>query len=125
MKKLALAALLGLIVMAVSDSKASAWGWQPSCGSHQCSPGGWTFQFAGCSINIGVKGAGYVGCDGCCCGCPTLGPWYLYWPYEAHFNAPAPVPGSGGGFPYWPTAQTADFGGGQPGAYAPNYWYGH
>jgi len=22
--------------------------------------------------------------------CPTAGPWYLYWPYEAYFNAPPP-----------------------------------
>ena len=26
-----------------------------------------------------------------------LGPWYLYWPMEAHFQAPAPT-----GYPYWP-----------------------
>jgi hypothetical protein len=29
-----------------------------------------------------------------------LGPWYLYWPMEAHFVAPAPT-----GYPYWPSAQ--------------------
>jgi hypothetical protein len=124
MKKLALAALFGLIVMAVSNTKASAWGGCPGgCNGSQC-PGGFTFNFCGFSVNVGCRGAGYVGCDGCCFGCPTLGPWYLYWPYEAHFNAPAPVPG-GGGYPYWPTAQTADFGGGNPGSYAPSYWYGH
>jgi hypothetical protein len=123
MKKLALAALLGLIVMAVAESKAQAWGYCPGSGcSHQCGPGSWTFNFAGCSINIGIKGAAYVGCDGGCCGWPGLGPWYLYWPYEAHFNAPAPVPG--GGYPYWPTAMTAGSGGGA-GGYAPPYWYGH
>jgi hypothetical protein len=22
--------------------------------------------------------------------CPSAGPWYLYWPYEAYFNAPTP-----------------------------------
>jgi hypothetical protein len=35
--------------------------------------------------------------------CPNwsqLGPWYLYWPMEAHFVAPAPT-----GYPYWPSAQ--------------------
>lgn len=26
------------------------------------------------------------------------GPWYLYWPLEAHFNVPAPT-----GYPYWPS----------------------
>ncbi len=30
-----------------------------------------------------------------------LGPWYLYWPMEAHFVAPAPT-----GYPYWPGPQT-------------------
>jgi hypothetical protein len=29
-----------------------------------------------------------------------LGPWYLYWPMEAHFVAPAPT-----GYPYWPSPQ--------------------
>ena len=27
-----------------------------------------------------------------------LGPWYLYWPLEAHFQTPAPT-----GYPYWPS----------------------
>jgi|GEM_PF-2466090 hypothetical protein len=31
---------------------------------------------------------------------PQAGPWYLYWPLEAHFVAPAPT-----GYPYWPPAQ--------------------
>jgi hypothetical protein len=30
--------------------------------------------------------------------CPQAGPWYLYWPLEAHFVAPAPT-----GYPYWPS----------------------
>src|SRR5579862_7127285 len=29
------------------------------------------------------------------------GPWYSYWPYEAHFISPAPT-----GYPYWPAPQT-------------------
>ena len=28
-----------------------------------------------------------------------LGPWYLYWPLEAHFQPPAPM-----AYPYWPLA---------------------
>ena len=28
---------------------------------------------------------------------PQCGPWYLYWPLEAHFQPPAPA-----AFPYWP-----------------------
>ena len=31
----------------------------------------------------------------------VLGPWYLYWPYEAHFFTPAHPQ-----FPYWPSPQT-------------------
>src|SRR5215469_15761379 len=31
---------------------------------------------------------------------PQAGPWYLYWPLEAHFVAPAPT-----GYPYWPAPQ--------------------
>jgi hypothetical protein len=40
-----------------------------------------------------------------CCGSPyaQLGPWYLYYPYEAHFQTPAPV----GPFPNWPGAPVA------------------
>jgi hypothetical protein len=30
-----------------------------------------------------------------------LGPWYLYWPMEAHFVVPAPI-----GYPYWPSPMT-------------------
>ena len=26
-----------------------------------------------------------------CGGCGQLGPWYLYWPMEAHFQAPPPL----------------------------------
>jgi hypothetical protein len=56
-----------------------------------------------------------------CCGCPPwqvnagfnwhlnancgqagfqaqAGPWYAYWPYEAHFQTPAPI----NAFPFWP-----------------------
>jgi hypothetical protein len=31
----------------------------------------------------------------------VLGPWYNYWPLEAHFNVPAPC-----AYPYWPPGQT-------------------
>lgn len=30
-----------------------------------------------------------------------LGPWYQYWPLEAHFITPAPC-----SYPYWPAPQT-------------------
>ena len=74
------------------------------------------------------------------------GPWYTYYPYQAHFQTPAPT-----GYPYWPGPQTSGpspmFGGNyyqnpnmnmnqgfsnypvapvQPCSYqAPSYWYGH
>lgn len=123
MKKLTFAALFGLITLAVSGERARASGWcHGGCG-HSCAPGHYTFNFAGFSVNIGCKGAAYVGC-GSCHGCPVLGPWYLYWPYEAHFSAPAPVPG-GVAYPYWPGGMTAGHGGVHQTGYAPSYWYGH
>ncbi len=36
--------------------------------------------------------------SGCHLGC-QLGPWYTYFPYNAHFQSPAPVCG----WPFWPT----------------------
>lgn len=32
-----------------------------------------------------------------------VGPWYLYWPLEAHFQQPAPY---GNHYPYWPSPMT-------------------
>jgi hypothetical protein len=65
----------------------------------------------------------------------ACGPWYLYWPLEAHFVAPA-LPS----YPYWPSPQGLppgqSFGGPaagpanfhqsgvQPAGYSPGYWYG-
>jgi hypothetical protein len=63
-----------------------------------------------------------------------LGPWYLYWPMEAHFQTPAPT-----GYPFWPAPMTlppnAGMGGPAPanfmpasfqapgyGASPPSYW---
>lgn len=45
----------------------------------------------GCPLfpNVGASGSNFV----------RLGPWYLYYPYEAHFQLPAPV----GPFPNWQT----------------------
>ncbi len=49
-------------------------------------------------------------------------PWYLYWPYDAHFQTPAPVTGpwygppncAGGANPYFPAAPRG-YGAGGPG----------
>ena len=37
-------------------------------------------------------------------------PWYLYWPYNNHFQTPAPL----GGAYYGPPAAGGNFGGGNP-----------
>lgn len=78
-------------------------------------------------------------------GCPTC-PWYTYFPYQAHFQTPAPM----GGYPYWSPPAKGQTGDGQqnnagktesrlpprnpvfvnpyqPVSYsppAPSYWYG-
>lgn len=72
------------------------------------------------------------------CGPAQAGPWYTYWPYEAHFQTPA-MPQ----FPYWPGPMTSPIAGGHGcapmiapptpspiqgvGYYSqwPSYWYGH
>jgi hypothetical protein len=52
---------------------------------------------------------------------PTSGPWYLYWPYWAHFQTPAP-----GVNPYFPPPMTLPpgFGAPPPGAMPPAQAYG-
>jgi hypothetical protein len=70
-----------------SRAHATCWDWLPlkidhgfewSIRSH------WHFNLGGCG------GCGSGGCQG--------GPWYSYWPYEAHFQTGAPVDGC---YPYW------------------------
>jgi hypothetical protein len=69
-------------------------------------------------------------CGGKCCGPAQAMPWYLYWPYEAHFQTPA-FPE----WPYWPTQSVGQPGGHIPGQLpaiqpvghyqaVPYYWYG-
>jgi hypothetical protein len=48
-------------------------------------------------------------------GKPVAGPWYLYWPYEAHFQVAAP-----GVNPFFPPQMTLPPGFGQP-PEAPGY----
>src|SRR5947209_5115941 len=54
-------------------------------------------------------------CCPCGCGQPgQAGPWYLYWPLEAHFQTPAPC-----SYPFWPApmvlpGQAAEVQGTQP-----------
>jgi hypothetical protein len=75
MKKLFGAALLALPFMTAS---AHAHGWP------------FNVQAGGSFYIKGGPGPAY----------PQAGPWYLYWPLEAHFVAPAPT-----GYPYWPSPQ--------------------
>ncbi|GIW80244.1 MAG: hypothetical protein KatS3mg105_2051 [Gemmatales bacterium] len=81
----------------------------------------------------GCCGKAKWGCCGLqtgCCGC-GLAPWYTYWPYAAHFSAPAHPQ-----FPYWPPPMKSSLSVHPPAAQAPvyttvgyyptppTYWYG-
>jgi hypothetical protein len=59
------------------------------CGAGGFGAGG----FGGGGFGAGGTGAGGIGAAGC-----VAGPWYSYWPLEAHFQVPAPT-----GYPYWPS----------------------
>jgi hypothetical protein len=65
-------------------------------------------------------GGGYPGFGGPGCGAGgggisfgtgglQAGPWYSYWPYEAHFQVPAPQP-----YPFYPPPQVSPIPGGLP-----------
>lgn len=87
-----------------SDCAMSKKPWQkPPCPRPGCYAGG----CGGCGAG------GYSGCGGSPIGCGygpigsggyggTLGPWYSYYPYAAHFQTPAPT-----GYPMWPSPQTS------------------
>src|SRR5262249_12083656 len=61
---------------------------------------GWTFTIPNCPWKVEAGCNAYFRVqDGKCS--PQAGPWYLYWPLEAHFGPPAPH-----GFPYWPNPMT-------------------
>jgi hypothetical protein len=53
-------------------------------------------QAEGYPFNVSAGGSFYIK-GGPGAAWPQAGPWYLYWPLEAHFTAPAPT-----GYPYWP-----------------------
>ncbi len=72
---------LALVALAVGASDASANGWSMNPGYVRLN-GGINLSF-GHSANGGAQPY-------------QLGPWYQYWPYEAHFQHPA-MPQ----FPYW------------------------
>jgi hypothetical protein len=98
------------------------------------------FGFGG-GTGFGFRIAGNVkvcisGCGPCCTPCgpcggpcgpgagPGTAPWYLYWPYDAYFQVPAPIT-----YPFWPAPQVPPPAPAalQPAAYyptGPSYWYG-
>jgi hypothetical protein len=74
MKAFVRASLLALTLLVVGEaSRAQAW----CCG-----------QFNWCNFGGGP-----------CHGPPCMLPWYLYYPYRAEFQTPAPMYS----WPYWPT----------------------
>jgi hypothetical protein len=63
-------------------------------------------------IDAGISAHCSVSCGDC-----ANGPWYMYWPYEAYFQTPAPVTP----YPSWPGPMTAGAAGSyaSPGAFSP------
>jgi hypothetical protein len=60
--------------------------------------GCFSFCWHPCKVNVDCSAC----CKITCCQNPAqCGPWYLYWPMEAHFGPPAPT-----GFPNWPPPMT-------------------
>ncbi len=82
MKRLLLAALLALPLLAL-PSVARAWG-------------GFSLTVPGCPWKVEAGANAYFRMSDYGSG-PQAGPWYLYWPLEAHFGPPAPT-----GYPFWP-----------------------
>jgi hypothetical protein len=123
MKKLIVAGLLALPLLALPSQ---AWAIGIPCGCWQVN--------SGLDFHLSVTPGG-----------GQAGPWYKYWPLEAHFQPPAPTC-----YPFWPSAMTLPPGSGgatppapphmpavpatplRPTAYqpvgytyeVPSYWYG-
>jgi len=112
------------------------------CCAPSCPP--WRLEFCACGLSLNFFGGG---------GQTQLGPWYQYWPLDAHFQMPPPLGQATAGPSYmtlapqfsqpqvaWtppapaPIPATPSVAGGQPPMYqpggfhypsaAPNYWYG-
>jgi hypothetical protein len=101
MKKFVVICALALAATALAQQQASAWG-----------GGGCAYNFGfGVNFTVWCKPVSCGPCGGGGGGCAPLAPWYTYWPYEAHFQSPAPL----GHYPYWPT----QFGSGGPTMHMP------
>lgn len=94
------------LVMVASGSKAHAWGW--GCNGPMCNQP--KYPYLGAYLFGHQKQP-----------LPTFqaAPWYLYWPYDGHFQTPAPVnapfygPPTAGNFPvnpYFPAPAYAPYG---------------
>jgi len=132
MRRLLLACLVALPLAAI-PSQARAWG--GGCSSGDCDGG---HHFLTGRLHSGGhqwfnKGGWFGGGHESDAGkhtVPQAGPWYLYWPYQAHFQTPAPLP-----FPYYSPTQVLppNFQGGaagmQPAGFTqpspPPYWQSH
>ncbi len=95
MKKLSIAGLLALLPLAM-PAPAQAFTWRICMGgtcnfwcnaSCSCCDSGCAPSCGGCGWGCGGSGGG-----------AQVGPWYQYFPYEAHFQSAAPI-----AYPYWPT----------------------
>ena len=73
---------------------ANASGLLGGCGAGGCGTGGAGGKWGGKLKNGGcAKSAGKGGGFGLFQPPFQAAPWYLYWPYEAHFQLPAPIGG--------------------------------
>jgi hypothetical protein len=137
MRKLLMACLVALPLAAI-PSQARAW--FGHCSSGDCDGGGHHCLTGHCHCGGHQWFHGHGGHGGIGLGLgsgehekqslPQAGPWYLYWPYAAHFQTPAPLP-----YPYYSPTQVLppNFQGGsqpaQPVGYYPEgspppYWQG-
>lgn len=92
MKRFAIATVLALALCAFSQNQASANGGFGLGNFGFDLTGGISFRWLQNIVGGGGGGGGMQQVPA------QLGPWYSYWPYEAHFQTPA-LPQ----YPYWPT----------------------
>ena len=118
LKKMALAAALALAALALDASTASAQ-FRSGCNGPFCNQGTQP-RYTTLSTYL-FKSHNQPAL-------PTFqaAPWYLYWPYDAHFQTPAPInapfygPPVGGNFPVNPYFPSAGSYGPMPGGSPPS-----
>ncbi|GEM_PF-5895006 len=105
-RRILLVALLPILALLMAPSAQAGGG--PLAYGRQANPGSKAFW-----------GHGIPYYPGRYMNAPVASPWYLYYPYEAYFNVPAPM-----AYPYWPAQGAMNSGmpsGNYPGTYAPAY----